>query len=133
MLAAGEGGESVSGPTEVGTGEPTQQEMVELSSIIEVLNDRFGMDFSESDKLFFDQVTEAMTESDELRQAAEANSRDNFRYPGKEKIEEVLIDRHQDNAQIVNRILGDGEFGETVIELLLDRVYDQLQGEAVAG
>ena len=78
-----------------------------------------------------------MTESEELRKAAEANSRDNFQYPGEETLKDVLLDRHQENAQIVNRILGEKEkeFGQTVIELLLDRVYEEFQerDEAVAG
>ncbi|MFP4601212.1 MAG: type I restriction endonuclease subunit R, partial [Persicimonas sp.] len=125
-----EGGGTVSGPHEVGTGSATEEEQVELSRLIDVINDRFGTEFTEADQLFFDQVAAAMKADESVQQAAMANTEENFRYPAKKKLESVLIDRHQDNARLVNRIIEEGKFGETVVKLLLSRVYEEVREEA---
>lgn len=46
----------VSGPTDVGTGRPKTEDVAKLSEIVDVLNERFGTDFTEKDQLLFDQV-----------------------------------------------------------------------------
>ena len=125
-----EGGGVVSGPHEVGTGKKTEEEKVELSRLIDVINDRFGTEFTEADELFIDQAVAAMKEDKTVRQAALANTEENFQYPGRKRLESVLIDRHQDNAKLVNRIISEGEFGEAVIKLLLSRVYEEVRAEA---
>ena len=53
-LYKGKAGE-ISGPTEVGTG-ISHEEIIELSQLIDIINDRFGTDFKPADQLFrFDQ------------------------------------------------------------------------------
>ena len=47
----------VKSPTEVGTGK-AKDEKAPLSEIIEVLNERFGTQFTEEDRLFFQQIKE---------------------------------------------------------------------------
>jgi len=121
-----EGGGTVSGPKEVGTGK--QQELeIELSRLIDLLNDRFGTEFTEADQLFFDQTVAEMKADDSIRKAALANTEENFRYPAEEKFKDVLVGRHEDNEKLVNRVFGDEDFGETVIRLLLKRVYDEIR------
>ena len=55
-LSEGEA-EGVKSPTEVGTGK-AKDEKAPLSEIIEVLNERFGTQFTEEDRLFFQQIKE---------------------------------------------------------------------------
>jgi len=43
------------------------------------LNERFGTDFTQADQLFFDQIQEEAIESEPLKKAAAANSKDDFR------------------------------------------------------
>jgi hypothetical protein len=50
-LNPGEGA-ALKGPTETGTAGPTPAEQEALSALIKVLNDRFGTDFTESERLF---------------------------------------------------------------------------------
>jgi type I restriction enzyme R subunit len=47
----------VSGPTEVGTGK-AKDTRVELSRLIDVVNERFGTEFTQADELFFHQLRE---------------------------------------------------------------------------
>ena len=59
------GGEAatVKSPTDVGTGKATD-EKAPLSEVITVLNDRFGTDFTEEDRLFFEQIKEKASKGD---------------------------------------------------------------------
>ena len=75
-LTAGEGG-SVKPPTAVGT-RVAEENAEYLSRIIDILNDRFGTDFTEADQLFFDQVKEELKADAEVVQRAVAKPFDNF-------------------------------------------------------
>ena len=54
-LATGETA-TVTGPTDVGTGRPREEDKARLSEIVDVLNERFGTEFTKEDQLFFDQI-----------------------------------------------------------------------------
>lgn len=75
-LEKGADGE-VSGPSEVGTGVP-HGEIIELSKLIDLLNERFGTDFKPGDQLFFESIKEDAMANPVIRQAALANSVENF-------------------------------------------------------
>ena len=49
--------EFVVSPTEVGTGNP-EEDLAPLSEIIKRLNERFGTEFTDEDRFFFEQVKE---------------------------------------------------------------------------
>jgi len=53
-LTKGEGG-VIDGMTDVGTGK-AEDEKVELSKLIEIINERFGTSFTQADELFFSQI-----------------------------------------------------------------------------
>ncbi|SFV07586.1 type I restriction endonuclease subunit R [Alicyclobacillus macrosporangiidus] len=63
----------VDGITEAGTGGYNRKE-APLSSIIEVLNKAFGTDFTEADRLFFDQVEADILRDEEIVKAARSNT-----------------------------------------------------------
>jgi len=67
------------GPTAVGTSRTGDAE-IELSELIDILNERFGTDFKPADQLFLDSVREEAVADPDLQQAAEANTLDNFGY-----------------------------------------------------
>ena len=54
------------GPTEVGSG-LVRSESVPLSRLIDVVNERFGTDFTPADQLLFDQIVETAIADDGLR------------------------------------------------------------------
>lgn len=124
-----ESGGTVSGPKEVGTGQ--QQELeIELSRLIDLLNDRFGTEFTDADQLFFDQTVAVLKSDESIQQAALANTEENFRYPAQEKFKDVIVGRHEENEKLVNRFFGDAAFGSAVLETLLKRVYEEIREEA---
>ncbi len=127
QLEPGEGGE-VRGPTAVGTGE-TVDERVELSTLIELVNERFGTDFTAADELFFEQIREEAVADESLRQAAHANSVENFRYVFDQTLTNLFIDRMGQNQEIFARFMNDKPFQQLVTEHLLHAVYEQITSE----
>lgn len=113
------------GPGDVGTGQPEQ--LVRLSELIDILNERFGTDFTQADQLFFDQIQQEAAENDALRKAAASNSKEDFRSVFEKAFEGLLIDRMEGNEDIFGRLMADGEFRRLALEHLLGKVYAQLK------
>jgi Virulence protein RhuM family/UvrB domain 3 len=109
------------GPGDVGTGQPDQ--VVRLSELIDILNERFGTDFTQADQLFFDQIQEEAMESDALQKAAENNSEEDFRYVFEQAFEGLVIERMEGNEDIFGKLMSDGDFRKLALEHLLKRVY----------
>ncbi len=113
------------GPIDVGTGR--EDEKIRLSELIDILNDRFGTNFTQADQLFFDQIQEEAVENDTLQKAAAANSKDDFRYVFEKAFEGLVIDRMEGNEEIFSKLMADGEFRKLAIEHLLHKVYAALK------
>ncbi len=121
----------VTGPTAVGTGK-TNDEMVELSRLIDRINERFGTEFTQADELFFHQIREEAMADQELRQAANANTLENFRFVFVKALEGLFIDRMEQNEDLFAKYMNDGDFKKLVSEHLLRQVYEQFKEENVA-
>jgi type I restriction enzyme R subunit len=109
-------------PGDVGTGKPDED--VELSQLINLLNERFGTDFTPADQLFFDQISQEAMQDAHLRQAARVNTLDDFKYLFDKSFEGLVIDRMEGNAEIFNKLMGDDDFKSLVSDNLLHRVYN---------
>ncbi|MFZ4550245.1 MAG: type I restriction endonuclease subunit R [Aquabacterium sp.] len=117
--------QALKGPGDVGTGQPDQ--MVRLSELIDILNERFGTDFTQADQLFFDQIQEEAMESEALQKAAENNSEEDFRYVFEQAFEGLVIERMEGNEDIFGKLMSDGDFRRLALEHLLKRVYHGLK------
>ena len=98
--------------------------------MIDILNERFGTEFKPGDQLFFDSIKEDALADSDLRQAALANSMENFGYVFLKALEGLFIDRMEQNEEITAKFLNEKEFHETVGQTLLKQVYDQIHGES---
>lgn len=123
-LEKGESGE-LSGTSEAGLKRAKEQEAL-LSEIISVLNDRFGTEFEEADKLFFDQIEAELLEDETLQSQAKVNQLDTFKYAFNDKFIDKLIERMDQNQEIFEKILEDKAFGDLVKELLMKKIYKKL-------
>ena len=114
------------GPSAVGTGK-IHDELVQLSKLIDVLNDRFGTDFKPADQLFLDSVVEDAVADENLQQAARANTIENFKYVFSKELESLFIDRMEQNEDIFNKFMGDPNFNQVIEEYLRKRVYEEIK------
>ncbi len=112
----------LSGISEAGLSRP-KEEKAALSEIITVLNDRFGTEFNEADKLFLDQIEESLFEDSNLGDQARANKIDTFKYAFEDKFMDRLISRMDQNQEVFEKIVSDEMFGSVVREYLMKNLY----------
>jgi type I restriction enzyme R subunit len=113
-----------------GKGGQQELEMEHLSSIVEVLNERFGTDLTDVDKLLLDQFEESWVADGELSDQARNNTIDNFRLVFDRKFLQTIITRVDANDEIYKKILDDEEFRSTLGEFYLRKVYERLREDA---
>jgi type I restriction enzyme R subunit len=115
-----------------GSGQGGQQDLQleTLSSIVEQLNDRFGTDFTDADKLLFDQFEAEWVADGELSDQAQSNTIENFALAFEKKFMSTIVTRMDANSEIFKKILDDDDFSEFVRDVYLKKVYDQLREAA---
>lgn len=116
------------GPTSVGTGTAHGEE-IELSRLIDILNERFGTEFKPADQLFFDSIKEDALADAELRQVALANTMENFGYVFLKALEGLFIDRMEQNEEITAKFLNEKDFQQVVGKSLMKQIYEQIHAE----
>ena len=116
--------EPLYGPDEVGR-RRSESEQIRLSSLVERLNEKFGTHFTPADQLFFDQIEAQAAERNDIRQAARANSLDDFKLVFEQALDGLFIDRMEGNDEIFRRVMGDEQFRSIAAQYLLQKVYEQ--------
>ncbi len=123
-LVTGENAE-LDGLSEAGIKRAKEEKAV-LSEIIDVLNERFGTEFEEGDRLYFEQIELALIEDETLQTQATVNKIDTFKYPFDELFFDKVIERMDQNQEIFEKILENQSFGSLVKELMMKKVYARL-------
>lgn len=106
-----------------GKGKQNDPEIETLSSIIEALNERFGMNLNERDQLLFDQFEAAWMADPEVMAQARNNEFENFRLVFDRMFMGTIVGRMDDNEAIFKRVLDDAEFQKALMDLYALRVY----------
>jgi type I restriction enzyme R subunit len=122
--------EYIKGLTEVGTGK-AKDEKAPLSEIIEVLNERFGTEFLEEDRLFFQQIKEKACKNEQIVQTALANPLDKFELGIRKLIEEIMIERMDENDRIVTRYMADREFQGSAFPILAREIFEAVRARII--
>ena len=115
----------VTSPTSVGTGDP-EEDRAPLSEIIDRLNERFGTDFTDEDRLFFEQVKERAVRNERIRQTALANPLDKFSLGIRDMISKLMIERMGENDVLVSRYMNDPEFQEITFAALARAIFEEV-------
>jgi len=125
VLTPGEGG-IVGPPTAVGTGK-AKDEHVPLSTIVEVLNDKFGTTFTPIDELFLDQVREQTKTNPTVALQAKVNTFENFAIALKDVILQAMIDQLGSNEFIVRKYLDESEFQQVTNTEMARRIWTEVR------
>lgn len=102
-----------------------KDEKDKLSNIITILNDKYGTEFTDADRLYFEQIEQALYENDELKLRALNNPIDNFKFAFNEVFIQTLIDRMDSNQEIFEKIMENSEFKKDIEEILTRKVYER--------
>jgi type I restriction enzyme R subunit len=105
-----------------------KEEKTELSKIVENINDRFGTEFTEADRLLFDQVGLDLINDDTIVKQAQTNTFDAFLQGSlRDKSIEKFIDRMDINNSTTNNILNNEKLADAVIfKYLAKFIYDRI-------
>ena len=114
------------GPTEVGSG-LVRSESMPLSRLIDVVNERFGTEFTQADQLFFDQIVETAVADEGLRRAAAVNPGDKFKLVFRNLLERLFADRMDQNEDIFIRFMNDPAFQNVVTDWMASEAYRKLR------
>lgn len=113
-----------------GEGGSKEDEEEQLSSIIERINERFGTEFTESEKLSIEQIKEDFANDKVLVLKAKTNDIEDFRLAYDRAFMDKVVDRISNNDKFFARILDDEEFRVALMDEMLNDTYNRLREEA---
>jgi len=118
----------VKSPTDVGTSK-VADEKAPLSALIRTLNERFGTDFSEADRLFFQQIQQEASQNERFIQTALANPLDKFKLGIRKMVEDLMIQRMAQNDKIVTKYVTDDDFQSAAFPILAEAIFAAVREE----
>ncbi|MDG3014145.1 type I restriction endonuclease subunit R [Speluncibacter jeojiensis] len=112
-----------------GQGQGTQYEdpAERLSSIIGVLNERFGLNLTDADQLFFEQVEAEVAKNSRVRAVALNNDLDQFMTVFDDLLEGVIIDRQSANDVLLTAFLDKPDFREVLTKTIGREFYKSIR------
>jgi type I restriction enzyme R subunit len=94
-----------------------------LSSIVQRLNERFGLNLTEADRLHLEGIAADMIANPQLQQRAAANSIENFEIEFRRGFIAAVVSRMRQSEELTGRLLDNQELSAAVAEAMLPRVY----------
>lgn len=102
-----------------------------LSALISAMNEKFGADLGEADKVWVDQQWVVVKEDDEMREVALHNDRSQFEMVLEQKVKELLLDRHDQNGGLLDLFFANPGVQVSLVRYLAG-TYDEFRREATA-
>lgn len=104
----------------------SDDESIELSRLIDILNERFGTDFIDADQLFFDQIVSTAMKNTRLQEAAKINPLEKFSLIFSEILEELFIERMELNEEIFDKYMNEEKFQKVIEDFITREVHEKL-------
>ncbi len=108
-----------------GTGRRIEPDEEPLSRIISTLNERYGLNLDEADRLHFEGIAASLVADVALQQQAAANTVDNFRIAFEQRFDDAVVQRLSESQDFTYRILDNADFRADVIAAYLPLIYGQ--------
>lgn len=107
-----------------------EEEKDSFTEIIERLNQRFGTEFTESDKLSIVQIKTDFSFNQDLIAKAKTNTLEEFKYAFEKEFLGIVINRMGINEDFFAKILDDPDFKEELMRMMLSEVYTTLRSNS---
>ena len=98
-------------------------ELDPLSVIIERLNEKYGTNFTDTERLAVEQISTSLKLDKDLELKAKANTYDVFRLAFEPAFEKGVVKEYDKNQEFYGRILKDDDFRKKLMDLLMLEVY----------
>jgi len=119
-------GEALEPLSDLRSGELTDPEQAVLSQIIQEINDRFGTEFTEADRVFFAELKARLAANDALQSSARVNPPESVRLLHDALFDVVLQTMIESNFELFKRINDNEAFAKAVREKIFAMVYQEL-------
>ena len=86
-------------------------------------------EFTDTERLFFEQVQQDALNDNNIRQTALANSLEKFSLGVRPQLPRLVIERMAGNDELVTRWLNDTDFGEIVFAGLVTALFDAVAAQ----
>ncbi|HHG90166.1 MAG TPA: type I restriction endonuclease subunit R [Devosia sp.] len=104
----------------------TDPEKAALSQIIQEINERFGTEFTEADRVFLAELKAQLVANESLQASAKTNPPESVRLLHDALFEAVMQTMIESNFEMFKRINDDESFGRAVREKIFQLVYREL-------
>jgi type I restriction enzyme R subunit len=112
-----------------GRGPEHEPETEHLSRIVDVINERYGLELGDADQLLFDQFEETWAADESLAARARTNTFENVRLVFDREFIDMVVKRMDSNEGIFKRILDEPEFQQTILDHYAERLYERLRSD----
>jgi type I restriction enzyme R subunit len=102
-----------------------------LGNITEDLNQHFGLNLTERDRLVFEQFEVSWFSDQDLRAVARANNLEGFRLEFEKIFKNTILDNEEANRDLYERLNNDERFSARVRDWYLTRMYELFRAEEV--
>lgn len=107
----------------------TPEELEPLSLIIRELNERFGTDFSDEDRVFVAQLEEKLAGNEALAASVRANTPESARLAFGHAVTDRLQEMVDTNFQFYKRVTDDEHFARFFVDWLFERFRGSVEGD----
>ncbi|KPU42706.1 type I restriction enzyme [Oxobacter pfennigii] len=97
-----------------------------LSVIIEKMNERFGTEFTEQDKVL-EQMKADFAQDDKIVNAAKANDKSLFKYLYEQRFKEVAVNRYEKNDSFFMSLFSDEAKMKFIMDMMSEVVFNELR------
>ncbi|WP_374457961.1 type I restriction endonuclease subunit R [Nocardioides sp.] len=112
-----------------GKGREAEPVLDKLSALISAMNEKYGADLGDADKVWVDQQWVVVKSDDEMRDVALHNDRSQYELVLAEKIKEFLVQRHDKNGHLFDLFFANPDFQVMLLSHLAG-TYDEFRTEA---
>lgn len=95
-----------------------------LENIVEMLNQQFGYEVDEEDKMFIQNLQERLEDNAALKETVEKNSREKARMKFENVTRQEMLDMINGNTEFFNKATGDDEFADVFQTWLFNQFLD---------
>ena len=103
-----------------------------LSRIIQELNERFGTDFSEKDKVLVEHLHSSLAENEALRRSVEVNPPDKARLSFEHFVNDEMQSMIDTHFKFYKKFTDDPDFAEYFLGWMFDRYQQTIQTQDTA-
>ena len=104
-----------------------KEEEEPLSRIIEEMNDRYGTEFNEADKVILLRLKNSLENNEDLRTSAKINSEENFRLSFRHMFDELLLTFISDHFAFYKKINDNKNLKKDLVDNIFTMVYKILK------